>query len=269
MTQEEIPCHFFEVIRQISVSHWPKSWIWIQFGKIIRPVAAIKSFRFAYFYSFCVFLPRLWIFSNGTLLRFYATEDELQRAVTWKKFIAVVKYLHLTLNVKRTSSLCYLPGAPLQQYWHTPCLRETCCGWWSLDLQVQAYVYLTHDAVVRFVSGMHTFTMFLWRPGDATQIAKIMGSTWGPPGSCRPQIGPMLAPWTLLSENGKKPTASAARRNTFMFMMRWAPHIMTSSNGNIFRVTGHLCGEFTGPRWIPRTKASDAELWCFLWYASE
>ena len=39
---------------------------------------------------------------------------------------------------------------------------------------------------------------------------------------------------------------------------------MTSSNGNIFRVTGHLCREFTGPRWIPRTKASGAELWCFL-----
>ena len=42
-------------------------------------------------------------------------------------------------------------------------------------------------------------------------------------------------------------------------------HVMlTSSNGNIFRVTGHLCGEFTGPRW-----RSDAELWCFLWSASE
>ena len=27
--------------------------------------------------------------------------------------------------------------------------------------------------------------------------------------------------------------------------------MMTSSNGNIFRVTGPLCGEFTGPRWIP------------------
>ena len=36
--------------------------------------------------------------------------------------------------------------------------------------------------------------------------------------------------------------------------------MMTSSNGNIFRVTGHLCGEFTGPRWIPHTKASDVEL---------
>ena len=31
--------------------------------------------------------------------------------------------------------------------------------------------------------------------------------------------------------------------------------MMTSWNRNIFRVTGHLCGEFTGPRWIPRTKA--------------
>ena len=45
--------------------------------------------------------------------------------------------------------------------------------------------------------------------------------------------------------------------------------MMTSSNWNVFRVTGHLCREFTGPRWIPRTKASDAELWCFLWSASE
>ena len=41
--------------------------------------------------------------------------------------------------------------------------------------------------------------------------------------------------------------------------------MMTSSNGNIFRATGHLCEEFTGPRWIPLTKASAAEFWCFLW----
>ena len=34
------------------------------------------------------------------------------------------------------------------------------------------------------------------------------------------------------------------------------PNMTTSSNGNIFRVTGHLCGEFTGLRWIPHTKAS-------------
>ena len=46
-------------------------------------------------------------------------------------------------------------------------------------------------------------------------------------------------------------------------------YIITSSNGHILRVTGPLCGEFTGDRWIPLTKASDAELWCFLRYVPE
>ena len=35
---------------------------------------------------------------------------------------------------------------------------------------------------------------------------------------------------------------------------------MTSSNGNIFRVTGHLCGEFTGPWWNPHTGQSRGAL---------
>ena len=39
---------------------------------------------------------------------------------------------------------------------------------------------------------------------------------------------------------------------------------MTSSNGKVLGVTGLVCGEFTGHRWISRTKASGAELWCFL-----
>ena len=45
--------------------------------------------------------------------------------------------------------------------------------------------------------------------------------------------------------------------------------MMTSSNGNPFHVTGLLSGEFTGHQWIPLTKASDVELWCFLWSAPE
>ena len=49
----------------------------------------------------------------------------------------------------------------------------------------------------------------------------------------------------------------------------YATHHETSSNGNIFRVTGPLCGEITVGRWIPLTKASDVELWCFLWSTPE
>ena len=45
--------------------------------------------------------------------------------------------------------------------------------------------------------------------------------------------------------------------------------VMMSSNDSIFRVTGPLWGESTGHRWIPLTKAIDAELWCFLWSTPE
>ena len=42
---------------------------------------------------------------------------------------------------------------------------------------------------------------------------------------------------------------------------------MTSSNGSIFRVIGYFYVEVTGHRWIPRTQASDAALWCFFIFA--
>ena len=57
-----------------------------------------------------------------------------------------------------------------------------------------------------------------------------------------------------------------------IFIFIWRVHhkrpgriMMTSSNGNLFRVTGPLCGH----RWIPIEKTSDTELWCFLWSAPE
>ena len=59
------------------------------------------------------------------------------------------------------------------------------------------------------------------------------------------------------------------RQSTVSLHTHREPIMMTSSNENIFRVTGLLCGEFTGDRWIPRTKASDEELWCFLWSAPD
>ena len=53
----------------------------------------------------------------------------------------------------------------------------------------------------------------------------------------------------------------------------WMPQshciMMKSWNGNIFRITGPLCGEFIGHRWIPLTSASDAQLWCIIWSAPE
>ena len=47
-------------------------------------------------------------------------------------------------------------------------------------------------------------SIFSWQQYDTSSrnmslVARLMGPTWGPPGSCRPQVGPMQASWTLLS----------------------------------------------------------------------
>ena len=61
---------------------------------------------------------------------------------------------------------------------------------------------------------------------------------------------------TLNFDRRLSSTATNALPNFKSIKAFWL--MMTSSNGNIFRVTGPLCGEFTGHRWIPLTQASDA-----------
>ena len=46
--------------------------------------------------------------------------------------------------------------------------------------------------------------------------------------------------------------------------LSWYVVMMTSPNRCIFRFTDPLWGESTVARWIPLTKATEAELWCFL-----
>ena len=50
-------------------------------------------------------------------------------------------------------------------------------------------------------------------------------------------------------------------KQTFLISLKSDCYLytMTSSNGNIF----------TGHRWVPHTKATDAELWCLLWSLRE
>ena len=80
---------------------------------------------------------------------------------------------------------------------------------------VCAYAFTSADTVmkilVRFLSDINlcdircntdaTVRLFIRDRAarNTSQIARFMGPTWGPPGSCQPQMGPILAPWTLLS----------------------------------------------------------------------
>ena len=69
--------------------------------------------------------------------------------------------------------------------------RFPCDNWMSIVL----LPYATHQAIMKLV---YVQWRMNWPPGT-THIARFMGPTRGRPGSCRPQVGPMLAPWTSLS----------------------------------------------------------------------
>ena len=63
------------------------------------------------------------------------------------------------------------------------------------------YAYGSHFVV--FDIGWFTHQGLIHHPAinwqNTALIARFMGPTWGPPGANRTQVGPMLAPWTLLS----------------------------------------------------------------------
>ena len=87
-----------------------------------------------------------------------------------------------------------------------------------------------------------------------------------PCGTTGSQCNLTKIPWHVF--DAVPQNTSGSLRNLWKLNPGWSflfLFTMTSSNGNIFRVTDPVCGEFIGPRWIPCTKASDADFWCFLW----
>ena len=93
-----------------------------------------------------------------------------------------------------------------------------------------------------------TCTMFISGRCVTSQIPRFVGPTWGPPGSCRPQMGPMLAPWTLLSGIPS------------MRYVAWCH----SRDYYLYLVTPHLCQIFgihlMNVLWVPNLQMSYSDL---------
>ena len=85
--------------------------------------------------------------------------------------------------------------------------------------------------------------LFAWRH------QAITWTKWG---------NPALIKWSSIPDIRPKRTLKSISRNRVRMILIYPHHVlrvaktmMTSSNGNLFRVTGHLCGEFTGPGEFP------------------
>ena len=97
-----------------------------------------------------------------------------------------------------------------------------------------------------------------------SQIARFMGPTWGPPGSCRPQVGPTLAPWTLLSGTliryARTQREKGSTGNSQIFHNTWWHHSMQTLSALLALWVGSLPVTCR----FPSQRASDVEIWCFL-----
>ena len=120
----------------------------------------------------------------------------------------------------------------------------------TLIFPVWAQIYLNGCCIIRYPSGTHR---------KLKSIEVCLPITY----SSFPQLFQIYQRVSCFAQNFKM----MGNYNGYCQRMRWVSEqypMIISSNGNIFRITGTLCGEFTGHQWIPLTKASDADLWCFF-----
>ena len=135
----------------------------------------------------------------------------------WQDCIFILNVYDGNSYTGKTASVYWMfrMGIPIMARLH---LYTECLWWEFLNWQDCIFILNVYDGNsntgkttsvywmlmigIPILARLHLYTECLlweflyWQDCIFTQIAKFMGPTWGPPGSCRPQ---MLAPWTLLS----------------------------------------------------------------------
>ena len=79
------------------------------------------------------------------------------------------------------------------------------------------------------------------------QIARFMGPTWGPPGSCRSHMGPILAPWTLLPVCVQSVIGTASTGPMAIWQKMTSPVLLMSKPEHVFSAL-HIMAHSTGDR---------------------
>ena len=96
-----------------------------------------------------------------------------------------------------------------------------------------------------------------------TTFSLLIG--WGPVETLT-ENKPCL-PQSIQCKPSRKNQISDIVTSAAYFICTWWRHQMETFSALLVFCAGN--SPVPGPRWIPRTKASDAEIWCFLWSAPE
>ena len=134
-------------------------------------------------------------FAKTVHILFYFLHDTMDPNMTIKKQSSNMGSVPNSLSSRSANNVA------IDCWWRHKCIFPLDCDASTWKATNSSDVHFIHDRS-RFASRWNwiwpkccQFYHHKW----CIQIAKFMGPTWGPPGSCRPQMGPMLAPLTLLS----------------------------------------------------------------------
>ena len=138
----------------------------------------------------------------------------------------------------RCQSLPVFRGSNEKKWMHISCFRKT-----GKTYSIQNCAFIWY---VPLVGSFHIVTENMWKCSFCEQISQ-----------------------TLLLWYELRAQQQLFFKTTSQYITMTSPTMMTSSNETFSALLGPLCGESTGHRRIPLTKASDAELRCSLWSAPE
>ena len=126
---------------------------------------------------------------------------------------------------------------------YIPCSLQKWMGWLEMRVNICRWfgIYLLDDAIIfpvlyawskRISQLIHVVVVlkvwFLKAWYRLTLITRFMGPTWGPSRANRTQVGPMLAPWILLS--GKFTTTSCE------IFCKWMPQNTYDNKSTLVQV---------------------------------
>ena len=144
----------------------------------------------------------LWLSPGSGLLKYKRRDSLLSGTVWWSKEGWIPTFMHFTTRVwehkhrKSTDIFWNRNNTSVRMLWHPRMVIyiKHISGLYPNDTLSYRMIY-DESPMQAILYQFQTDMPLYERP---TQKAKFMRPTWGPPGSCRPQMGPMLAPWTLL-----------------------------------------------------------------------
>ena len=100
--------------------------------------------------------------------------------VPWSGWLFICSYEYFVVSAYTVHYFLHNKGYYSRQYLHLDCDHQTAAGMGQIHVLLMLFL--------KFIDNNIT-----------SLIARFMGPTWCPSGAGRTQVGPMLAPWTLLS----------------------------------------------------------------------